>query len=550
MAYSDEDNAKRVMDGLAEARSCRSMFEQQWEDVARVVLPHYQYSFNTDNIRSQGEERGSEMFDVTANTALYRYAAAMESMLTQRNGQWHNIRIVNPKLNKLRVVRLWCEEVTNLMFHYRYAARSGFQSQQHEGYITQGAFGTSGMFVDRLRDPNDPGVKGLMYKNVNLGELFVSENHQGQVDKVWRRWRMSIRNIVKRWPNAELPDSIRQKLEKNPEEKVYVVHHICPRDSWVDMPLTGKMMRFASFYVLEEGRVMLEESGYRSFPLPTARYATAPGEAYGRGPAMMVLPAIKGLNSQKKTMLKQAQRAVDPVLLAHDDGILEGVNLMPGAVNYGAMSAEGRPLIGVLPSGQLQIGVETMQEERQSINDAFFVSLFQILVDNNTMTATEVLERAREKGALLAPTFGRYQSESLGPMILREYEVLYSQGLIPPPPRELIEAGATWEVEYDAPLNRAMKSEAAAGFQRTMQFATEIANVTQDPSTFDVFDLDHALRDIAVTQSVPESYLADPAAIAAKRQARAQAQSQQQMVDAAPAIASTLKAVGAGQVSQ
>src|SRR5690348_18503341 len=37
---------------------------------------------------------------------------------------------------------------------------------------------------------NDPGVKGLMYKNVNLGELFVSENHQGQVDKVWRRWRM------------------------------------------------------------------------------------------------------------------------------------------------------------------------------------------------------------------------------------------------------------------------------------------------------------------------------------------------------------------------
>jgi hypothetical protein len=43
--------------------------------------------------------------------------------------------------------------------------------------------------------------------------------------------------------------------------------------------------------------------------------------------------------------------------------------------------------------------------------------------------------------------------------------------------------------------------------------------------------------------------MASPQQILAKRQARAQASQQQQLVDAAPAIASTLKAVGAGQVN-
>ena len=546
---ADADLIDDILHGLSEAKTSRANFEQYWEDTARVVLPHYQYTFNSDNYRSPGQERGLEMFDTTANMALFRYAAAMESMLTPRNGRWHTIRISDPKLNDRRAVRLWCEQVTDIMFHYRYAARSGFHTQQHDAYVTQGAFGTSAMFVDKLRDPNDPNARGLAYRNINLGEVYVSENHQGLVDKVWRRWRMSLRNVVTRFPDAKLPDGVLERLKKNPEEKVYVVHHICPRESWSPRPLSGKAMRFGSYYVLESERVLLEESGYRSWPMPVARYTTAPGEVYGRGPAMLVLPSIKGLNAQKKTMLKQAQRAVDPVLLAHDDGILEGVNLMPGAVNYGGMSSEGRRLVDVLPTGNLQIGVETMQEERQAINDAFYVTLFQILVDNNTMTATEVLERAREKGALLSPTFGRYQSESLGPMIAREYEVLYAQGLIPPPPPELVQAGATWEPEYDAPLNRAMKSEGSAGFQRTLQFATEIANVTQDPSVFDIFDLDAALRDTAIVQSTPERYLASPEAVAAKRQGRAQANQQQQLVDAAPAIASTLKAVGAGQVN-
>lgn len=554
MRSRDEDIVQGVLAGLAEASLWRSTFENHWDDVARVVLPHYADSFQPDNIRTPGQERGLEMYDATANTALFRYASAMNSMLTPAGSRWHGIRIADPKLNKLRSVRLWCDQVGEIMFHYRYGARSGYQSQQYDSYVSQGAFGTSAMHVDELRDPRTGKPDGLRYRNIPIGELYVSENHQGLVDKVWRRWRMSARNIATQWFNspadqARIPKNLAAALEKNPEQMFFVVHHVCPRDAWSPWPMSGKAMQFASYYVLQDGNVLLNESGYRSWPIPVARINTAPGEYYGRGPAMQVLPAIKGLNSQKKTILKQAHRAVDPVLLAHDDGILEGVNLAPGAVNYGGMNADGHKLVDVLPTGNISIGLETMQLEQAAINDGFFVTLFQILVDSPQMTATEVLERAREKGALLAPSFGRYQTEGLGPMIAREYEILVRQGKIPEPPQELLDANATWEVEYDAPLNRAIKSESVAGFQRTMQFATEIANVTQDPAVFDVFDMDYALIDTARTQSVPEAYLADPGTVQAKRQGRAQATQQQQLVDAAPAIASTLKAVGAGQVT-
>jgi hypothetical protein len=115
-------------------------------------------------------------------------------------------------------------------------------------------------------------------------------------------------------------------------------------------------------------------------PYSIARYLTAPGELFGRSPAMNVLPSINVLNEEKKTMLKQGHRAVDPVLLAHDDGILDGFSMKPGAMNYGGVNSDGRALVHALPVGNLAIGKDMMDDERQVINDAFLVTLFQILV--------------------------------------------------------------------------------------------------------------------------------------------------------------------------
>lgn len=539
MAGGDDDIVSRVVSAYSDAKATRGTWERHWEDAARFALPHYQTSFYTNGNTVPGAERGQDMYDVTANTALFRFGAAMESMLTPRNSTWHRIRITDPDLMKLRTVQLWCDEITRLMFHYRYAPAANFQSQQHDGYIGLGAFGTSCIFIDELRKP---GQAGLRYRHINLGEVFLAENHQGVIDKVIRRFPMTLRQVAQKWGFEKVPEKFQTLAKEKPETKIWMLHMVGPRESWNPYRIDAKGMPFESCYVLEDTHTLMDESGYKQLPYAIARYITAPGEIYGRGPIMNVLPSVKVLNEEKKVVLKQGHRSVDPVLLVHDDGILDGLSLKPGATNYGAVNADGKPLVHTLPVGQVQVGKELMDDERQAINDSCLVTLFQILVEQSQMTATEVLERAREKGALLSPTMGRVQSEQFGPMIEREYGLLMRQGLLPLPPPELIEARAEFKVEYDAPLNRAMRAEQGAGIQRTMQFAAEISAQTQDPSAMDWFNYDEIIPDMADINGAPYRYINDLPSVLAKRQQRDQTQAAAQATQALPGMAAMLKA--------
>lgn len=256
---------------------------------------------------------------------------------------------------------------------------------------------------------------------------------------------------------------------------------------------------------------------------------------------MMALPSLRLLNEQKKVYMKQGHRIADPILLAHDDGILDMVSLKPGSGVPGGVNADGRLLVQPLPTGDIGVTIEMMQEEKEAINDFFLVSLFQILVDTPTMTATEVVERAREKGALLSPTMGRQQSEALGPQIEREIDVLQSLGLVPPMPPMLLQARGEYVVQYDSPLSRMAKAEESAGFMQTLDWASEKAQLAQDPSMLDHFNFDVAIPAVAENRGVPESWMNSPAAVAQKRKGRQQAQQTQQMIDAAPAAVSAMK---------
>lgn len=538
----NKELASALLREFADVEGKRGIFEKHWEEVALRVLPYYSTSFYTQGNQTPGLKRNFEMFDTTANGALWKFAAAMESMLTPANNKWHKLRHPDPYVMKRREVQLWYDQATDALFHYRYSPHSGFQANQHDGYVSLGAFGTSCLFTDEFKDPTAPRVKGLRYRQVHLGEVFFAANHQGQIDKVYRRYKMALRQIAQMWGQEVLREKYAQLLTTKPETEVQVIHIVKPREDWDPNRLDAKGKRFVSYYVLRETQVLLGEGGFRCMPYSVARYLTAPNELYGRGPAMNVLPNIKVVNEEKKTLIKQGHRAVDPVLLAHDDGVLDGFSLKPGAINGGGVTADGRPLVHALPTGNVAIGKDMIDDERFAINDAFLVTLFQILVETPQMTATEVLERAREKGALLSPTMGRFQSESIGPMVEREFDLLMYQGLIPPPPPALLEAGPQYMVEYDAPLNRAMRADEAAGVMRSMQWAAEIAAQTQDPSPMDWFDTDTIIPELVAINGAPYRFVRDPQAVQQIRQGRQQAQAVQQVTQALPGLAAMTKA--------
>jgi|TARA_R110002126_G_scaffold47787_1_gene133682 hypothetical protein len=519
-------------------------WRSHWEEVADRVLPRYASTMTAGagDSQTRGEKRTEKMFDSTAALGLERFAAAMESMLTPRNQQWHRLTTSDPYLNRDRETKLWFEEATRVLFKHRYAPKANYASQQHEAYMGLGAFGTAAILTER----NEKGG-GLRYRALNLREVVFDMSSQGIVDTVYRKYTLKARQVSQRVDSGfftNAPDTIAKDMKENPDKEYSIIHCVKPREeAYGTGRIDSKGMPFASYYVLVNEKEILFEGGYNTFPYAISRYVTGPGEIYGRSPAMMALPSIKVLNEQKKTMLKQGHRVVDPVLLTHDDGIIDTFSLTPGAINAGGVNASGQRLVHELPTGNLAAGQELMDMERSVINDAFLVSLFQILVESPAMTATEVLERAREKGALLSPTMGRQQSEMLGPMIEREVDLLMRQEMFPPLPPALIEAEGEFEIEYDSPLTRSQRAEEAAGWLRTLEAAIAYSNTTQDLSALDHFNVDVIYPALAEINAVPTSWMNSAEAVQAAREQRAQQSEMQQMVEAAPAAAGVMKAL-------
>lgn len=543
---SNEDKAREIIRMYNQESGRRGTWEAHWQEIADRMYPLASENFQT-NFTTKGNKRNQEIYDATAMKSLGRFGAILDSLLTPSNQTWHYLKPSIEELNKDRSVRLWFEDVNRILFKHRYKTTANFAAQNQMNFKSLGAFGSGALYIDPLIDPR--GSKGLRYKNCHLGEIYFVENHQGIVDKVLRVFMLTARQATQKW-GENVPEQIKTAMTKNEGMEFEFIHCVCPREDIDPGRADFKGMYWASYYVSVVGSQMIEEGGYNSFPYAVSRYEQAPNEVYGRSPAMDALPAIKTLNEQKKTLLKQGHRAVDPVLLVHDDGVLDTFSMLPGAANPGGVSKDGRPLVHTLPVGNVNVGRDLMEDERNDIKDTFLVTLFQILTDNPQMTATEVLERTKEKGILLAPTLGRIQAERLGPQIEREVDILSQVNLLPPMPPLLIEAGGEFEVEYDSPLSRAQRAEEASGLMRTVESAMNVVNATGNPEPLDHFDWDAIVPDLADINAVPVKWRKSKEAIQAIREGRAKQQQTEQALQAAPSVAAVAKATGTPGATQ
>jgi len=167
------------------------------------------------------------------------------------------------------------------------------------------------------------------------------------------------------------------------------------------------------------------------------------------------------------------------------------------------------------------------------------------------------MQRAQEKGALLAPTAGRQQSELLGKIIQREIDILARSGMLsaphfPPMPEQLLKLGGEYDVVYQSPLARAQRAEQAVGLSNMLGILTPIAEAK--PEVLDWLDFDTIVPDMATDISgLPATWVTDPKVVAAVRKARGEQQQLAQLAQAAPAataaaanIAKIQQTAGAG----
>ena len=512
-------------------RADRSNWHGYWDEIADYARP---LRVGFTGPPAKGAKRpGQDIFDGTAAQSAEALAAGLWGMITNAANDWFELTTTDPALAQDHGVKRWLDETSRLM-HRAFAARGGqFYARVFELYADLACFGTAVFYVEDV--PGEP----ILFSARDLSECVIAEDRFGRVDTVIRRFEMTARQADQTFGDA-LDGVVKKAVAETPDRKFPFLHAVLPAADVKAERAGGKPV--ASIYVDVTAKKAVRQGGFDEFPFQVPRWSTATGEIYGRSPAMMALADVKMLNQMARTTLEGAQKAVNPPVLAFDDGVYRPMRMYPGAVNYGGVTQEGRPLIQPYnPGSRVDIGLEMEEQRRQAIREAFYFSLMQ-MVGAPSMTATEVMARQEEKLRLLGPHLGRVQAEFLDPLIARVYAILDRRGELPPPPEAA--AGAGLEVSYVSPLAKAQKSADGQAILRFLESALPLAQV--DPGAVDHLDPDAAVRHLADAWGTPAALLRDPRAVEALRQQRAEAQAAMQQMEMLRQGAEAARAGGAG----
>lgn len=538
----DQNAVRLIVERYQNAKALTHNWRNTWAEAARYCMPQDLDRFNvgyggTQPLASGGRQLGREILDDTGLRAVPKGAAALNTILTPDGVTWHHLRHPDPELMKDRQAALWYEAVNTLLFSYRYAPMASYKIARMAAYSSVLAYGNGPIYIDSSNK------SALRYRACFIGDVVFDVDESGSVDTAYRLMLMKPRQMLQAFGEAALPDKIRDCIKggTNQDEQHQVLHAVTPNTDRKEGRAGPEGRQFVDCYLaIEMGNHVLAEGGHDTFPYAVDRYLIGPSETYARGPAQLCMTSILTLQRMKMQRMKHGDRVVDPVLFLPEE--TSPVSLIPGARNYGYVSPEGRNLVSQLQMNPLGWAQEELRDERQVVEEAMLVTFFRLLNERKEMTATEVLELLKERGALFAPLLALMQASGTSAMIARELELLDRAGLLPEMPGVVREAGGLYEIEYDNLGTRMLKAEAASGFQRAVGALAELSNLTQDPSPLYALNTDVAVPDWLRSQGIPERWIASEEQIAAKQDAAAQAQERQQMIEAAPSIAATLKA--------
>ncbi len=514
-----DERAKSAVAQFGHLRDERHTWEDTWQQIADNEVGAR--DFNT--IRTPGTRRMSQIHDITALLSGELLAGALHSLMTNSASKWFRLGFEDPEVAKHPDVRLWNDLIAMpQMYNAINRPEAGFNPQMHEVYFDLTVFCTAPLLVE-----DDVG-RGAVFSSRPLMEVYIAEDSSGRVNTIFRNVRMTAQQAVDRW-GTKAPAQAHKLVQKDkPEERVMVLQAIRPNRN----PKPGRLdftgMPFSSLYIDQKEKTVIEEGGFWELPVMVPRWSKNPGERYGRGPGITALPDAKMLNAMWKTIIKGAQKMVDPPLLMDNDGVMTQLRTAPGSVNIQEATSLRENSVRPLPTGgRPDIGIDLVNRKQQNIQSAFHSEVLP-LFNSPYMTATQVLELVQQAQRFLSPILGRLQSELLEPMIERVFGIEQRAGRFDPIPEIL--AGQKISVEYISPIARAQKASDVAAIVETFQVAAELDAVL--PGTLDNLDSDFAIREIADAKGVPVSMIRDAQDVIDIRERRQELEDQQRQQQA------------------
>ncbi|MDL2315703.1 head-tail connector protein [Desulfovibrio sp. OttesenSCG-928-A18] len=498
-------------------------WESHWKDLSRNFLPRRARFLDAGDETNAGEVRNL-LQDGIGIMALRILANGMQSGLTSPARPWFSLTLTDRELAETGEAKLWLHDTYEKMVAV--FAKSNFYDQIHILYSELACFGTGAVIIEE--DQRNV----LRCRTLTVGEYALDTGESGRVDTLYRRIRMTPRQMVQAWPDS-VPDNIRDMAEKDTARWMTVLHAVEPNKNLAPGRARGKERPWRSVYIVLEGshREVLEDSGYYEFPALCPRWITTASDVYGASPAMDALGDCLQLQKITEDSRMALEKEVNPPLLVSSVFANRLPNVSPGAINFQNGLMQGQE--GISPLYQVRANLQGAERTRAELKDQiqrhFHNDLFLMISDvNKQMTATEVAERNAEKLLMLGPVLDRLRSELFQPLIERVFGIMDRQGLIALPPDVL--TGQEVKVEFISILAQAQKQAGISAISQTVGFAGQVAGIY--PGIIDKINFDEAMDEWAEMQGVPPSLIRSDEEVAAIREQRAQQMQQQQMMDA------------------
>lgn len=512
-------NAEQIISRQEKLKSDRGIWETHWQEIADYVLPR---KANFTRTVVPGEKRGIELYDNTAMVSCDLLASALHGTLSNSSTMWFELAAGREDVNNNENVREYLQELGRRV--HRVLNTSNFQSEVHEYYLDLCSFGTGVMTVERAEDTL------VRFSVKHLGEIYVLENAYGGIEEVYRCFMWTASQIVEEFCKDLDTQEDKQGVEdrvgrevaaafyKNEQTKFELIHCVY-RDTFDRQ----NPMPYSSTYCLKAHKKIVSEGRFRRFPYLVSRWTKISGEVYGRSPAMNALPEAKTLNMMAKTMIKGAQKVVDPPVQVPDDGFVRPLRTYAGGVNYYRAGSKDRAE-PIFNDSRIDFGFEALRERQMRVQQAFYIDRLNLAM-NDRMTTVEVNQRIQEQMRFLGPVLGRQEPEFLRPLIDRVLDIMIEAdggsgeviGFAPPELQEV-----DLDVRYSSPIARAQRMQEAAALQSAIQ--ASIPAIQLDQSSADVIDAEMIVRENFAIYGAPQKVMRKRKEIEAIRDDRALAQ--------------------------
>ena len=501
------DALKAIKDGY---------WKNLWRDVRHYVYPNYDFE------RSEGGQRGEEIFDTTAEDARQRLASGIYQWMAPPDKRWFELTADDDELAKKENVRTYFSTATAKIMEG--LANSNWSSNLIM-VLNELACGLDGIVYTEDGGAEHP----FNFRVFPVEQVCYAENEKGVVDTVFRDYEETARNLVEQFGEENVGEEVRQKANdpKNMDAKFDVIHAVFPRRERDSKKADKPNKPFADFYILPKQKIILREGGYDEFPFAVCRFEKAVNESYGRGPGVNKLPDIKMLNRERESYKLILEHMADPGWLIPDGSVVDTKKFdkSPGKLHIyraGARGEKPEPIVLRNEIGRLR---EDIEAERQKIQEGFFWDIFDPLGELRNMTATEAEIREGGKLVPFAPIAGNLHSELFSRVIQRCYAILYRRGELPELPMDLAKK-PSYKTVFVSKIALAIRKIETLGWLQTEQSLNGLTAV--NPEIFDNFNTDEIARDIAESNGAPPKWFRSKNEVEQIRKDRAEAQRQQQ----------------------